>query len=98
PAIYTLSLPDALPIFMLLRDMGRLCFATLRDSSGAVQLMATAKGTERYDELTALNLGDWVVATGEVVRSKKGELSVRVERWQLRSEEHTSELQSREKL
>ena len=45
--------------------------------------MATAKGTERYDELTALNLGDWVVATGEVVRSKKGELSVRVERWQL---------------
>lgn len=68
---------------MLLRDMGRLCFATLRDSSGAVQLMATAKGTERYDELTALNLGDWVVAAGEVVRSKKGELSVRVERWQL---------------
>jgi lysyl-tRNA synthetase class 2 len=68
---------------MLLRDMGRLCFATLRDSSGAIQLMATAKGTERYDELTALNLGDWIVATGEVVRSKKGELSVRVERWQL---------------
>ncbi|HLT70194.1 MAG TPA: OB-fold nucleic acid binding domain-containing protein, partial [Acidimicrobiales bacterium] len=68
---------------MLRRDMGRLSFATLRDSSGAIQLMATAKGTERYDELTALNLGDWIVATGEVVRSKKGELSVRVERWQL---------------
>jgi lysyl-tRNA synthetase, class II len=67
---------------MLLRSMGRLAFATLRDSSGAVQLMATVKGTERFDELTALNLGDWVVATGEVVRTRKGELSVQVASWQ----------------
>ena len=66
---------------MLLRDIGRLAFATLRDSSGAIQLMATAKGTERYDELTSLTLGDWVVATGEVIRSKTGELSVKVASW-----------------
>jgi lysyl-tRNA synthetase, class II len=71
---------------MLLRDMGRLAFATLRDSSGAVQLMATAKGTDDYKGLTGLNLGDWVVATGEVVRSNKGELSVRVETWALLAE------------
>jgi lysyl-tRNA synthetase class 2 len=44
--------------------------------------MATVKGTERFDELTALNLGDWVVATGEVVRTRKGELSVQVASWQ----------------
>ena len=43
---------------MLLRDMGRLAFATLRDSSGAIQLMATAKVTEHYKGLTGLNLGD----------------------------------------
>ena len=36
---------------MLLRSMGRLAFATLRDSSGSIQLMATVKGTERFDEL-----------------------------------------------
>ncbi|HZA74902.1 MAG TPA: lysine--tRNA ligase [Acidimicrobiales bacterium] len=71
---------------MLLRDMGRLTFATLRDSSGSIQLMATAKGTDDYPGLTELNLGDWIVATGEVIRSKKGELSVRVERWQLLAE------------
>jgi lysyl-tRNA synthetase, class II len=71
---------------MLLRDMGRLAFATLRDSSGAVQLMATAKGTEDYKGLTGRSLGDWVVATGEVIRSNKGELSVRVDRWQLLAE------------
>jgi lysyl-tRNA synthetase, class II len=71
---------------MLLRDMGRLAFATLRDSSGSIQLMATAKGTGDYKGLTGLNLGDWVVARGEVVRSNKGELSVRVETWELLAE------------
>jgi lysyl-tRNA synthetase, class II len=71
---------------MLLRDMGRLAFATLRDSSGAIQLMATAKVTEHYKGLTGLNLGDWVVATGEVIRSNTGELSVRVASWQLLAE------------
>ncbi|HEX8803941.1 MAG TPA: lysine--tRNA ligase [Acidimicrobiales bacterium] len=68
---------------MLLRDMGKLAFATLRDASGSIQLMATAKGTEDYAGLTSLSLGDWVVATGEVARSRKGELSVRVARWEL---------------
>ncbi|MGH9113612.1 MAG: lysine--tRNA ligase, partial [Acidimicrobiales bacterium] len=67
---------------MLLRDMGRLAFATLRDSSGSIQLMATAKGTDDYKGLTGLTLGAWIVAAGEVIRSNKGELSVRVERWQ----------------
>jgi lysyl-tRNA synthetase class 2 len=68
---------------MLLRDMGRLAFATLRDSSGSIQLMATAKGTEGFDAFQSLNLGDWVVATGEVIRTRKGELSVQVVSWQL---------------
>ncbi|HEX6568481.1 MAG TPA: OB-fold nucleic acid binding domain-containing protein, partial [Acidimicrobiales bacterium] len=49
---------------MLLRDMGRLAFATLRDSSGAIQLMATAKGADDFKGLTGLALGDWIVATG----------------------------------
>jgi lysyl-tRNA synthetase class 2 len=71
---------------MLLRAMGRLTFATLRDSSGAVQLMATAKGTEAFDQFSHLNLGDWVVATGEVIRTRKGELSVQVAKWELLAE------------
>jgi lysyl-tRNA synthetase class 2 len=71
---------------MLLRDIGRLAFATLRDSSGAIQLMATAKGTGGFADFTSLSLGDWVVATGEVIRSKTGELSVKVGEWQLLAE------------
>jgi lysyl-tRNA synthetase, class II len=71
---------------MLLRDMGGRTFATLRDSSGSIQLMATAQETDDYKEFTARNLGDWVVATGEVIRSRRGELSVAVDRWQLLAE------------
>jgi lysyl-tRNA synthetase, class II len=44
--------------------------------------MATADGTPGYDQFKRLSLGDWVVATGEVVRSKAGELSVQVATWQ----------------
>ena len=75
---------------MLMRDMGRLAFATLRDSSGSIQLMATAKGTANFADLVGLNLGDWVVASGEVVNTRKGELSVQVKEWQLLAEARRS--------
>jgi lysyl-tRNA synthetase, class II len=68
---------------MLLRDMGRMSFATLRDSSGSIQLWAKTSVTDAYEEFTALNLGDWVVATGRVVRTKRGELSLEVAGWEV---------------
>jgi lysyl-tRNA synthetase class 2 len=71
---------------MLRRDMGKLSFATLRDGSGEIQLMAPSQTTERYEAFTQLNLGDWIVATGEVVRTKRGELSVQVRTWSLLAE------------
>src|ERR1700733_14000859 len=63
---------------MLLRDQGKAAFAELRDASGAVQLFARATETERFDEFVKLNLGDWIGARGEVVRTRRGELSVMV--------------------
>ena len=68
---------------MLRREMGKLTFATLRDWTGSVQLFASAQWTQAFPELNKLSLGDWVGATGEVVRTRTGELSVRVERWSL---------------
>ena len=68
---------------MLSRPQGKLSFAELRDASGSVQLFALAAVTDRFEEFTKLNLGDWVGATGEVVRTKRGELSVKVKDWQL---------------
>ena len=68
---------------LLLRDQGKAAFGELRDASGALQLFARAAVTERFDEFVRLNLGDWVGATGEVVRTRRGELSVLVKKWTL---------------
>ena len=75
---------------MLSRPQGKLAFAELRDASGSLQLFALASSTERFEEFTKLNLGDWVGATGEVVRTKRGELSVKVTSWELLAEARRS--------
>ncbi len=66
---------------MLRREMGKLVFATLRDSSGGIQLFAGAKWTADFEAFGRLSLGDWIAATGEVVRTRTGELSVKVREW-----------------
>ncbi|HUJ66440.1 MAG TPA: OB-fold nucleic acid binding domain-containing protein, partial [Acidimicrobiales bacterium] len=63
---------------MLRREMGRLAFGTLRDWSGSIQLFAGRNWTEDFEGFGHLSLGDWIGATGEVVRTKTGELSVKV--------------------
>jgi lysyl-tRNA synthetase, class II len=75
---------------MLVRPQGRLAFATLRDSSGEIQLFALERSTARFDELSKLSLGDWVGASGPVMRTRKGELSVRVDEWTLLAEARRS--------
>jgi lysyl-tRNA synthetase class 2 len=74
----------------LRREMGKLTFATLSDWTGTVQLFAGAQWTSRFAELNKLSLGDWVGATGEVVRTRTGELSVRVADWVLLAEARRS--------
>jgi len=71
---------------MLMRPQGRLAFATLRDSSGQVQLFALQKITADFEAFSRLSLGDWVGATGKIVRTRKGELSVQVHTWVLLAE------------
>jgi lysyl-tRNA synthetase class 2 len=71
---------------MLSRPQGKLAFAELRDNSGSIQLFAGTKWTENFDEFSRLKLGDWIGAKGEVVRTQRGELSVKVGAWQLLAE------------
>ena len=71
---------------MLRREMGKLAFGSLRDSSGSIQLFAGAKWTEDFPGFVHLSLGDWIGASGEVVRTKTGELSVKVGSWVLLAE------------
>jgi lysyl-tRNA synthetase class 2 len=64
---------------MLSRIGGKLCFATIRDSTGELQVMISL---DRAGEqaLAAwkqdVDLGDHVGVTGEVISSRRGELSV----------------------
>jgi lysyl-tRNA synthetase, class II len=72
---------------MLHRPQGRLAFATLRDGAGdEIQLFALAAVTEGFEGFGKISLGDWVGATGEVVATKKGELSVKVRTWTMLAE------------
>jgi lysyl-tRNA synthetase, class II len=75
---------------MLNRPQGRLAFATLRDSSGQIQLFALDKVTDRFDQFSKLSQGDWVGARGPVVKTRKGELSVQVREWVLLAEARRS--------
>jgi len=68
---------------MLRRVQGKLAFGQLQDSTGRVQLFCPAQVTERFDEFARLDLGDWIGATGEVMKTRRGELSVKVREWVL---------------
>ena len=70
-----------------LRRHGGLDFIDLRDETAKIQLIATRDqlGEGVIDELNALDLGDWIGATGIVVTSRRGELSVRIESFELLS-------------
>ncbi len=68
---------------MLRRVQGKLAFGTLADSSGRVQLFAPSASTPDFEQFTELNLGDWIGVAGEVMTTRRGELSVRVDGWTL---------------
>jgi lysyl-tRNA synthetase class 2 len=64
---------------MLSRNGGKLCFATIRDGTGEIQVMISLERVGA-DALAAwkqdVDLGDHVGVTGEVVSSRRGELSI----------------------
>ncbi len=69
------------------RNSGKLCFATLQDGDGTqLQLMISLAevGQESLDAWKAdVDLGDIVFAHGQVISSRRGELSVLADSWQI---------------
>jgi lysyl-tRNA synthetase class 2 len=63
------------------RGQGRMAFLDLDDRSGRIQLQAKVDvlGEERMQRLLELDLGDIVGVDGLAFRSKRGELTLRVE-------------------
>lgn len=66
---------------VLARRQGKLAFLVLRDGTGDLQLFCTQNAMgENFALLDDVDLGDIVGAEGEVVKTKRGELSLKVER------------------
>jgi lysyl-tRNA synthetase, class II len=72
---------------MLIREQGKLVFATMRDRSGDIQLFVSKGiiGDDAFAEFGQLDLGDWVGIHGLVMTTRKGELSIKVDRFELLS-------------
>lgn len=71
------------------RNSGKLCFATLQEGDGTqLQVMVSFAevGQESLDAWKAdVDLGDIVFVHGEVISSRRGELSVLADAWQIAS-------------
>ncbi len=69
------------------RDTGKLCFATLREGDGTeLQAMFSLDkvGSEVLDQWKSdIDIGDLVSVTGEIITSKRGELSILANSYQL---------------
>ena len=72
---------------MARRVQGKIAFLVLRDREGDVQLFCRINelGEESFEALKDLDVGDWLVAEGCVLRTKRGELSVAIDTWKLQS-------------
>ena len=66
------------------RDIGSLVFGVLQDGSGRIQLFVESERLGAgFTAFQNLDAGDWVGAEGEVITTKRGELSIRVSSFQL---------------
>ena len=70
-----------------IRKFGKLAFIVLKDASGSIQLflhapdvaaLDAANGVMGMSELPLLDTGDFVEATGQVIKTKTGEISLGV--------------------
>lgn len=66
---------------MAIRGHGKAAFATLTDKSGSIQIYFKLDilGEEKYSEFKLLDIGDIIGLRGQVFKTKRGELTVRVE-------------------
>ncbi len=91
PDIQTDELAGIAGRVLFMRNSGKLCFATLREGGAGetgselqVMISLAGVGAEALAAWKAdVDLGDHVFVHGRVITSKRGELSVLADRWQL---------------
>jgi lysyl-tRNA synthetase class 2 len=69
------------------RGHGKAAFLDLKDGTGQIQVQARVDelGDQAYEGLLSLDIGDIVGIEGIVFASRRGELSIRAEAWELLS-------------
>jgi lysyl-tRNA synthetase, class II len=69
------------------RGHGKASFLDLRDGTGQIQIQARVDelGEDAYEGLLSLDVGDIVGVEGIVFASKRGELTIRADAWELLS-------------
>jgi lysyl-tRNA synthetase class 2 len=74
---------------VFIRNTGKLCFGTLQDGAGRRLQAMLSQAEVGQDSLerfkTEVDLGDHLFVQGEVIASKRGELSVLADAWQIAS-------------
>ncbi len=67
------------------RKMGKSSFGHIADRSGRIQayFQINVLGPEGYETLDLLDLGDWIGVEGPLFRTRTGEVTVRVQRYEL---------------
>jgi lysyl-tRNA synthetase class 2 len=77
---------------MSMRDQGAIAFAHVQDQTSRLQLFLrkkevavtdAASGTLGFADLSLVDLGDIVEATGKVMKTQRGEISIMVEKFRL---------------
>ena len=70
---------------LLFRPQGKTSFAHIGDQSGKIQLYFNfdVLGSDQYEVVKLLDLGDVIGVEGTLFRTKRGEITVRVQRFEL---------------
>ena len=72
---------------MAIRGHGKASFATIADRTGSIQIYfkLDVLGDEKYSQFKLLDIGDIIGLRGQVFKTRRGELTVRVEDFDLLS-------------
>ncbi|MGI6105503.1 MAG: lysine--tRNA ligase [Raoultibacter sp.] len=72
---------------MAKRDQGKIAFLVIRDATADIQLFCRINtlGEEAFTELKDLDVGDWIGVSGQMMRTRRGEISVAVDSFELLS-------------
>jgi lysyl-tRNA synthetase class 2 len=66
---------------MTMRHHGKTCFLHLMDYTGRIQLYARADQLADFADYVNVDVGDYIGVSGEVFRTRTGELTIAVREW-----------------